>query len=192
MNHDGHSSAGRHSSASRKLSREEARTLIEAQLTRHGAGILQTLSRYRLQEAVRNWHGTIRAIEEFINLPLFGIKDQNLRAWLCSIPLDDRSWSNPPAVTLAVRKEPSPHFEPGVIERYLLTMMLTAAIATGFEASGPGCIWDRYNARHGGSSRRLLPVASSPSGLSALHHGILPTLLLSALRRPLNISYDWS
>jgi hypothetical protein len=136
MNHDGRASAGRHSSASRKLSREQARTLIEAQLTQHGAGILQTLSRYRLQEAVRNWHGTIRAIEEFINLPLFGIKDQNLRAWLCSIPLDDRYWSNPPAVTLAVRKELSPHFEPGVIERYLLTMMQTAAIAKGFEASG--------------------------------------------------------
>src|ERR1700733_6212646 len=136
MKHEGRANAGRDSTASRKLSREEARSLIDTQLTQHGAGILQLLSRYRLQETVRSWHGTIRAIEEFINLPLFGIKDQNLRDWLCSIPLDDRYWTNAPAVTLAVRKELSPHFESGVIDRYLFTMMQTAAIARGFETSG--------------------------------------------------------
>jgi hypothetical protein len=136
MNPDVHAFAGRYSKASRKLSQDEARSLIETQLAQHGGGILQTLSRYRLRETMRNWHGTIRAIEEFINLPLFGIKDQNLRAWLCSIPLDDRYWSDAPAVTLAVRKELSSHFEPGVIQRYLLTMMQTAAIAKGFETSG--------------------------------------------------------
>ena len=35
------------------------------------------------------WHGTIRAIEEFINIPLFGIKDAHLVAWLNSIRVDD-------------------------------------------------------------------------------------------------------
>jgi hypothetical protein len=85
---------------------------------------------------VRNWHGTIRAIEEFINLPLFGLKDQDLRDWLCSVPLDDRYWSNPPAITRAVQEKLFPLFERDVVQRFTLTMMQTAAIAHGFRIHG--------------------------------------------------------
>jgi hypothetical protein len=135
MNHD-ERGTDRPSTFSRKLSREEAQSLIASQLTQHGAGILQLLSRYRLENTVRSWHGTIRAIEEFINLPLFGVKEPKLQDWLLSIPLDDRYWSNAPSITQAVRKGLSPHLESGVIDRFVFTMMQTAAIAKGFEGSG--------------------------------------------------------
>ena len=52
-----------------------------------------------------SWHGTIRAVEEFINLPRFGIDDLSVRAWLCAIPLDDRLLSNINPVFRAVREK---------------------------------------------------------------------------------------
>jgi hypothetical protein len=150
MKYDRTASSDAHPNASRKISGDEARALIEAQLAAHGAGILDVLSRYRLADAVRNWHGTIRAIEEFINVPLFGIKDPHLRAWLCSVPLDHRFLSNPPVAVLAVRKELSTLFEQGLIQRYLLIMLQTAAIAQAFKihghALGPGFTLDTVGA----------------------------------------------
>lgn len=66
---------------------EEARELIEQQLAQHEAGIASVLARYEPRAAVRTWHMTIRAVEEFINLPLFGSTDVEVDKWLAGIPL---------------------------------------------------------------------------------------------------------
>ncbi len=136
VNDDTASSAYRPLGTSRKISGNEAKALIETQLTAHGAGTLAVLSPYGLANTVRTWLGTIRAVEEFINIPLFGIKDHDLQAWLRLIPLDHRFLSNPRVVLMAVRKALSPYFEPGVIERYLQIMLQTAAIAVAFKING--------------------------------------------------------
>ena len=70
---------------SRKVFKDEAKSLIERELTALNGGLVEVLSRYQPNKAVRTWHGTIRAIEELINIPLFGIKDVHLVAWLNSI-----------------------------------------------------------------------------------------------------------
>jgi hypothetical protein len=80
--------------AFRKIYGDDVRLLIEAQLVAHGEGLLSVLARYRRTEAMTSWHETIRAVEEFINLPRFGIEDLRARAWLCAIPLDDRLLSD--------------------------------------------------------------------------------------------------
>lgn len=121
-----------------------------------------------------SWHGTIRAVEEFINLPRFGIDDLRVRAWLCAIPLDDRLLSNIAPVFRAVREKLSPRFEAGVVGRYLQTMLQTAAIASAFrthgQTFGPGITLDTVGAavdyfqsrrRHMVSLLYTMPVACS-------------------------------
>lgn len=132
MNDDRATTVAARLDVSRRISGNEARLLIEEQLTSHSAGIVAALSQYRLADAVRTWLGTIRAIEEFINVPLFGIKDPDLKLWLDSVPLDQRFLSNPGDILSDVRKALSPYLEPGVIKRYLETMLQTAAIASAF------------------------------------------------------------
>jgi hypothetical protein len=92
------------SAASRRIYGDDVRSLIEAQLAAHSGGLLAVLARYRPREAMASWHGTIRAVEEFINLPRFGIDDLRVRARLCSIPLDDRLLSNVESIFRAVQK----------------------------------------------------------------------------------------
>lgn len=132
MNEDLASNAPAHLGVPRRVSGDKARLLIEEQLAAHSAGIIAVLSQYRLADAVHTWLGTIRAIEEFINIPLFGVKDLNLTLWLRSVPLDHRFLSNPGGILSAIRKALSPYFELEVIRRYHQTVLQTAAMARAF------------------------------------------------------------
>ena len=120
----------------RRVSGEEARSLIETQLAEHGSGVLATLSRYRLKDTLTAWHETIRSVEEFINIPLFGIEDERSVARLCSVPLDDGFLSTPGPACLAVKEILSQSFEPGVVQRYLRTVLQAAAMANSFKMHG--------------------------------------------------------
>jgi hypothetical protein len=120
----------------RRLAGDEARVLIEKQLAAHSRGVLAALSKYRLAEAVSAWHETIRAIEEFINIPLFGTKDPRLEGWLRAVPLDGRFMANPGPVWAAVQQALTPHFKADVVRRFLRTMLQTAAIASAFKMHG--------------------------------------------------------
>lgn len=138
----------------RKVSGEKARSLIEAQLADHGSGIIATLSRYRLRDALTVWHETIRSVEEFINIPLFGMEDRRSVDQLCSVPLDDGFLSMPGPACSAVKKILSQHFEPSVVERYLRTVFQTAAVAKAFKVHGladfgPGIALDTVGAAVG-------------------------------------------
>ncbi|MER8601221.1 hypothetical protein NKH09_25700 [Mesorhizobium sp. M1339] len=57
--------------ANRTVADDEARQLIMAQIEAHNGGLLGVLRKYERGNAIRVWHGTVRAIEEFINVPLF-------------------------------------------------------------------------------------------------------------------------
>jgi hypothetical protein len=133
-----------------KMYGDEARSLIEEQLAAHGTGILAALARYQSTEALASWHGTIRAVEEFINLPLFGIYDEHARARLKTLPLDQQLFSDLDAVLQTVGEILSPRFEAGVITRFCQTMLQTAAIAGGFRMQrhdfGPGFTLDTVGA----------------------------------------------
>lgn len=123
------------SGSSRKLHKDEAKSLFGMQLTLLNGGLFQVLSHYQPNEAVRHWHGTIRAIEEFINIPLFGISDPRLVAWLSSIRLDDLFQPDRMGVFHSVRKALSEHLEEGVVQRYLHLLMQTVAIAQAFKVN---------------------------------------------------------
>ena len=123
-------------SAKRTISGDEARALIESQLAAHGNGVLSVFEQYRCDEAVAAWHETIRAVEEFINLPKFGISDDGLRDWLCAIRLDGGFASNPGPTWLVVRQALAPHFEPSVIGRFTRIMLYAGAMGVAFAAHG--------------------------------------------------------
>ena len=124
------------SKGTRKVSGEEARSLMETQLAAHGSGILATLSRYRLKDTLTAWHETIRSVEEFINIPLFGIEDQSSVVRLCSVPLDDGFLSGPGPPCLAMKAILSQSFEPAIVQRYLRTALQAAAMAKSFKMHG--------------------------------------------------------
>jgi hypothetical protein len=120
----------------RTIAGDEARALIESQLAAHGNGVLSVLAQYRREDAVAAWHETIRAVEEFINLPKFGVTDDRLRAWLCAIRLDGAFVSNPGPTWLAVRQALAPHLEPSVIARFTRIMLYAGAMGAAFAAHG--------------------------------------------------------
>ena len=122
--------------AMRTVSGAEARALIESQLAAHGNGVLSVLAQYRRDDAVAAWHETIRAVEEFINLPKFGVVDDRLRAWLCAVRLDDAFVLNPGPTWLAVRQALAPHLEPPVISRFTRVMLYAGAMGAAFAAHG--------------------------------------------------------
>jgi hypothetical protein len=147
MNPEYTASTTPNSGSSRRLYKDEAKSLIETQLTALNGGLLEVLSCYPPNEAVRAWHGTIRAIEEFINIPLFAIKDPRLISWLSSIRLDDLFRPDRVGAFHEVRKALSEHLEEGVVQRYLHLLMQTVAIDQAFKINlqpvfGAGIILD--------------------------------------------------
>ncbi len=119
-----------------QVSGAEARELIESQLAAHGNGLLSVLAKYRCDDAVAAWHATIRAVEEFINVPTFGIVDDHLRDWLCAVRLDDAFVANPGPTWLAVREALAPHLEPSVISRFTRVMLYAGAMGKAFAEHG--------------------------------------------------------
>lgn len=63
----------------RQVSGQEAEALLLVQIAQHSGGIEQRLAPFGAQEAVFAWLGTIRAVEESINLPLFAGLDKVLK-----------------------------------------------------------------------------------------------------------------
>lgn len=71
-----------------RLVGDAARRLISDQIQQHSDGILSSLKKYEMRSAFLTWFETMRAVEEFINLPLFGLKDFPLAQALIELPLD--------------------------------------------------------------------------------------------------------
>lgn len=122
--------------STRRITGEDAKTLIKNQLIAHGNGVLSVLAQYRREEAVAAWHETIHAIEEFINLPRFSIPDNRLRAQLCAIQLNGDFVLNPAPTLLNVRRALEVHLEPAVVNRFVRIMLYAGAMGAAFAAHG--------------------------------------------------------
>jgi hypothetical protein len=71
-----------------RLVGNDARTLLREQIEEHSAGLHAALAKFDPQSAFSSWFETIRAVEEFINLPCFGLKEPWLWEALLDLPLD--------------------------------------------------------------------------------------------------------
>ena len=67
---------------------DDARRLIADQIEQHCAGLHAALAKFDRQSAFSAWFETIRAVEELINLPHFGLKEPWLWEALLDLPID--------------------------------------------------------------------------------------------------------
>ncbi|MBZ9772298.1 hypothetical protein [Mesorhizobium sp. CO1-1-8] len=133
--------------ANRTVVEDEARQLIMAQIEAHNGGLLRVLRKYEPGNATRVWHGAIRALEEFINVPLFAIDDNDVVRWLLSVRLDESLLRNPARVWAQVKAALSIHVDGGTVDRICRLMVQLAAIRSGFlmhgqRSFGPGITLD--------------------------------------------------
>lgn len=115
---------------------DEARELLLSQINEHNSGLLSVLGKYRAKDIIPTWHETIRAIEEFINVPLFGIDDENAVERLLSVRLDESFMLNPSLVLNRTTALLSPHVDAETVERFRQLMAQISAIRSAFVMAG--------------------------------------------------------
>lgn len=114
---------------------DAAKAIINTQLAAHEGGIAQRLAGYDAASAVSTWHGAIRAVEEFINLPRFGLDDRRRRAWLLSAPMGHALEANSLAAQ-HVRSELQRLFGPAVAARFFHVMLHLSGFAIEWSNRG--------------------------------------------------------
>lgn len=116
----------------RELVGADAEELLLDQIGQHSGGIRTTLSAYDIKSAISAWMAALRGIEEFINVPMFGLEDADTVCDLLAIRLDMQF----PMSAAPVRAILSAELAPAVIDRFVQTLMMAWAIGNGFRISG--------------------------------------------------------
>lgn len=112
----------------REISGKDAETFLHEQITMHRGGIAQALAPFDAKGVVYAWLDTFRAIEEFINLPLFGLKDDALEQAIISLRLDALN----PAALAPIHSALVARFGEGLAQRFVWTVQQVAAIGAAF------------------------------------------------------------
>lgn len=120
----------------KRLSGADAEALLLNQISQHSAGIRSTLSPFDANIATSAWMGALRNIEEFINIPMFGLDDKDIVQELLSIRLDDMMF---PMRVARVRAMLISELAPPVVDRFVQTLAMVSAIGNGFRISGLEC-----------------------------------------------------
>lgn len=113
----------------------DAEALLLDQIGQHSDGIRNTLSALDVNSATSAWMGALRGIEEFINVPIFGLDDEDVVRELLAVRLDVLS----PQCVDRVRAMLSAELALGVISRFVQTLITASAIGTAFRISGLEC-----------------------------------------------------
>ena len=116
----------------KELIGEAAESLIRSQIAAHSEGIKKALAPFDVRSAVTGWLDTIRAIEEFINLPLFAIDDEVLERAIVEMRLDRLD----PVKLRSLRSELAKRFGEGLADRFVKTILQSIAIAQAFRQHG--------------------------------------------------------
>lgn len=122
--------------ATRRLSGANAETLLLDQIGQHSAGIRNTLSAFDAISATSAWMEALRGIEEFINIPMFGLDDEDIVRELLVVRLDDMTF---PMRAVRVRTMLVAELAPTVVDRFVQTLTMVSAIGHGFRKYGLEC-----------------------------------------------------
>lgn len=107
----------------------EAEALINSQIKAHSDGIADALPRFAPSDGFYAWLDTIRAIEEFINLPLFGLDDDEaLARTIENFQLDQLD----PAALAPIRQKLIGRFGGSFAQRFLHLVLQASAIGAAF------------------------------------------------------------
>lgn len=115
-----------------EISGDAAQDLIQSQIDAHGGGIARALALFEPTSAFIAWFDTLRAVEEFINLPTFAVDDASLEQRIVALRLDP---FDPLALSAIVRDLRST-FTDGVADRFRVTVLQASAIGLAFLQHG--------------------------------------------------------
>ncbi|MFZ3001113.1 MAG: hypothetical protein WA071_12370 [Undibacterium umbellatum] len=110
----------------------EAQKLLSDQLNAALNGISDVLAPFEPTSALHNFANTFRAIEEFINLPMFGIDDESLKRDLINLRLDNPD----PLRLVSIRDRLFKNSHKEVANRIIVLIVQASAMFSGFAMQG--------------------------------------------------------
>ena len=110
----------------------DAEALVHSQIEQHRAGIAHVLAPLDARSAVFAWLDTLRAIEEFINLPLVDLDDDEVEQSIFDFRLDQLDARGLKKIQAALAAK----FDAGMSNRFVLTVMQGVAIGTALRQHG--------------------------------------------------------
>lgn len=110
------------------------RVLLREQIDQHSRGLQAALAPFNAESAVKAWLETLRAVEEFINLPLFGLDDEAIEAALLALPID--AAISRPRRLRAVRHQIAYRYGEAFARRFTTLLMQGTAIGHAFAQHG--------------------------------------------------------
>jgi hypothetical protein len=114
---------------------DAALEVVDREIANHGQGVLDHLAPFDAANTIAIWHETIRAAEEFINVPLCVLDDDELAYRLMSLPMGDGLVANPNAA-IAARNMLTPLLGADAASRFMITMLRLTRADVGLRTSG--------------------------------------------------------
>lgn len=113
----------------------DAEALLRNQIEQHTAGIEDSLSVFSARSAIEAWVNALRGVEEIINLPRFQLDDDDLALSLLNLPMDNLSRTQ----VANLQDMLADRFDAGVAQRFVQTLLRSAAIGQLFRLHGFEC-----------------------------------------------------
>jgi len=120
---------------SRVLFGADAEAFLRNQIAQLTAGIENSLAVFSARSAVEVWMDALRGVDEVINLPRFQLDDDDLALAVLNLPMDDL----PPQQVANLRDILTDKFDAGVAQRFVQTLVRSAAIGRSFQLHGYEC-----------------------------------------------------
>ncbi|MGJ8619785.1 MAG: hypothetical protein ACSHWN_05590 [Methylophilaceae bacterium] len=113
-----------------QLTGQAVQEIISEQLIAHLNGVHTFLRPLEPISTTFVWMDTLRAVEEFINLPLFAIEDDSLIQEIMELPIIELDLHL--SALFEIESKLSKFFDPNVIRRFNLTVLQAKAIGMAF------------------------------------------------------------
>src|SRR5665213_1892987 len=118
------------------LTGDALRQLLRTQITLHSDGLAAFLAPFDPVQVVTIWHATWRAVEEFINIPIFGFGTVEETLALGAVSLGDDFLRDPGPALRQVMPLLTRTFDAALAQRFVQTMLQCAALGSAYRLHG--------------------------------------------------------
>jgi hypothetical protein len=117
------------------LSGDALRKVLTEQIRLNSDALSAALAPYDAVQATTAWHATLRAIEELINIPAFGLDTLEEAHRLMAVPLGEGFLADPSALKW-IMPMLAQRFDPALAQRFATTLYQSAALGVAYRAHG--------------------------------------------------------